>query len=99
MIRFRTIVRLGLAVFTASLVTPAWAERITVPSGEGNPQEFLDRAADGDIIVLQTGEHRGTIRITRRLTVEGEPGAVLIGPGTGSVVTVAAPEAIVRGLS
>ena len=99
MIRFRTIVRLGLAVFTAGLVMPALAERITVPRGEGNPQEILDRAADGDVIVLQAGEHRGTIRIARRLTVEGEPGAVLIGPGMGSVVTVAAPEAIVRGLT
>ncbi len=99
MVRIRTIVRLGLAVFTASLVTPAWAERIAVPPSEGNLQEFLNRAADGDIIVLQAGEHHGSIRITRRLTVEGETGAILTGPGTGSVVTVSAPGAIVRGLT
>ncbi|WP_445502401.1 nitrous oxide reductase family maturation protein NosD [Microvirga sp. G4-2] len=99
MARSRTIVRLGLAVFTAGLAMPAWAERITVPPGEGNPQEFLDKAADGDVVILQAGEHRGTIRITRRLTVEGEPGSILTGPGKGSVVIVSAPEAAVRGLT
>jgi nitrous oxidase accessory protein len=97
MARFRTIVRLGLAVFTAGPALPAWAERIAVAPGS-NPQEIVDRAADGDVVVLKAGEHRSTIRIGRRLTVEGEPGAVLVGPGKGSVVTVSAPEAVVRGL-
>jgi nitrous oxidase accessory protein len=49
--------------------------------------------------VLKAGEHRGAIRITRKLTVEGEPGAILLGAGRGSVVTVSAPGAIVRGLT
>ena len=47
---------------------------------------------------MKAGEHRGTIRITHRLTVEGEPGAILVGSGNGSVVVVSAPGAIVRGL-
>ena len=38
-------------------------------------------------------------RITRKLTVEGEPGAILVGPGNGSVVIVSAPGAVVRGLT
>jgi nitrous oxidase accessory protein len=33
------------------------------------------------------------------MTVEGERGAVIIGPGQGSVVTVSAPGAVVRGLT
>ena len=40
---------------------------------------------------FEAGEHRGSVRIARKLTVEGEPGAVLVGPGKGSVVTVSAP--------
>jgi nitrous oxidase accessory protein len=35
----------------------------------------------------------------RKVTVEGEPGAILVGSGKGSVVTVSAPEGVVRGLT
>jgi nitrous oxidase accessory protein len=95
----RTIVRLGLAAaFAAGLAMPAWAERITVSPGDVL-QETVDLAAEGDVVVLKRGEHRGPIRITRRLTVEGESGAVLVGSGQGSVVTVSAPQAVVRGLT
>ena len=44
------------------------------------------------------GEHRGVLTLTKTVTVEGEPGASLVGPGTGSVVIVTAPGAVVRGL-
>ena len=95
----RTIVCLELAaVFAASLALPARAERIAVAPGSAL-QEIVDLAAEGDVIVLKAGEHRGPIRITRRLTIEGEPGAVLLGQGQGSVVTVSAPGAAVRGLT
>ncbi|QRM27676.1 nitrous oxide reductase family maturation protein NosD [Microvirga sp. VF16] len=99
MASLRTMVRWGLAaIFAASLVLPARAERITVGSAD-NPQEILDLAAEGDVIVLKAGEHRGPVRLTRKVTLEGEPGAALIGPGKGSVVTLSAPEAVVRGLT
>ncbi len=91
--------RMGLAaIFAASLALPAWAARIAVATGDA-VQDAIDLAAEGDVIVLQRGEHRGPIRITRRLTIEGETGAVLTGPGRGSVVTVSAPGAVVRGLT
>jgi nitrous oxidase accessory protein len=90
---------LGLAVaFVAGLSMPARAERLAVSAGD-NPQDVVDVATDGDVVVLRRGEHRGPLRITRRLTVEGEMGAVLVGPGQGSVVTVSAPGALVRGLT
>lgn len=94
------MVRSGLAaIFAASLALPAWAETLVVASGEGSLQDILDRAADGDIVRFRTGEHRGPIRITRKVTVEGEPGAILVGLGKGSVVIVSAPGAVVRGLT
>lgn len=86
------------AAFAASLALPVRAERIAVdPSAHA--QDVVDTAADGDIVVLKRGEHHGPVRITRKVTVEGEPGAILIGPSRGSVVTVAVPEAVVRGLT
>lgn len=95
----RTMVRSGLAaIFAAGLALPAWAERIAV-SANDSVQEIMDRAAEGDVIVLNPGEHRGPVRITQKVTVEGEPGAIVVGPGKGSVVTVSAPGAVVRGLT
>ena len=43
----------------------------------------VDRAADGDVVVLQPGEHRGRCASTRKITLEGEPGAVLDRAGPG----------------
>lgn len=93
----RTIVRLGLAaVLAASPGLPAWAERIRIVPGGGSPQDVLDKAQDGDVVAFGAGEYHGSIRITRRLSIEGEPGTVLVGPGRGSVVSVEAPGAVVR---
>jgi nitrous oxidase accessory protein len=95
----RTLVRLGLAAaLAASLSSFAYADRIAVPVGT-SPQEIVDLAAEGDVVVLKAGEHRGPIRISRKVTVEGEQGATLIGSGKGSVVTLSAPGALVRGLT
>ncbi|MCO5091756.1 nitrous oxide reductase family maturation protein NosD [Bosea sp. (in: a-proteobacteria)] len=96
----RTVVRLGLAAtFAASPYLPAWAERIVVASGSEDLQSILERASDGDIVSLQSGDHRGPVRLNKRLVLEGAPGAVLTGPGSGSVVTISAPQAVVRGLT
>jgi nitrous oxidase accessory protein len=98
MMGHRTLVRMGLAAFAASLALPARAERIAVSTGDA-VQKIIDLATDNDAIVLKRGEHRGPIRVTRKVTLEGEPGAVVVGPGKGSVVTVSAPGAVVRNLT
>jgi nitrous oxidase accessory protein len=99
MVWLPAICRLALAtLLSVGYASPTLAARVLVPPGETDLQAVLDRAADGDTIVLQ-GEHRGPVRIARRLTLEGEPGAVLLGPGAGNVVTVTAPGAVVRGLT
>lgn len=95
----RTIVRLGLAAaFAASFALPARAEWIVVAPGGEDLQAVIDRASEGDVIILQSGEHHAPVRLDRRLVLKGEPGAVLTGAGRGSVVTVSAPQAVVRGL-
>jgi nitrous oxidase accessory protein len=86
------------AAIVACFCAPCAAARIVVPPGETDLQAILDRSSEGDIIVLE-GAHSGPVRITRRLTLEGSPGAMLTGPGRGSVVTVSAPDAVVRGLT
>lgn len=62
-------------------------------------QVVLDSAQDGDIVTLGPGEYRGAIRIERSVSLIGNDGAVLVGPGSGSVVTVTAPGVTVRSLT
>ena len=68
------------ALAGACLITPAWAERVLVSPGEANLQSILDRAKDDDVITLSAGEHSAPLRLSRKLVLEGEPGAILVGP-------------------
>jgi nitrous oxidase accessory protein len=98
MLCLRTMTQTLLAAaFVASFSAPVSAERIAVRPGE-ELQTVLDRAVEGDVVTLAAGEHRAQARLEKRLTLEGEPGAVLQGTRLGSVVTLLAPEAVVRGL-
>lgn len=92
-------VTLGLVALAAtSLGVPARAATITVAPGGGDLQAALDRAADGDTVKLEAGTYRGPLRVDRRITLEGVAGTVVDGGGQGSVITISAPEAAVRGL-
>lgn len=86
------------AAVAALLSGQAFAERLTVEPG-ADVQAALDRAAAGDVVVLAPGLHRGAVEIAKDVTLEGLSGTVLEGPGRGSVVTVSAPGAVVRGLT
>jgi len=82
----------------ALLAGPAFAERRQVEPGD-DVQAVLDRASAGDVVLLAPGVHQGPVRIGAAVVLEGLPGAVLEGTGQGSVVTVSAPGAVVRGLT
>lgn len=94
----RSAQMIGGAALAALLAGPASAGRETVAPGE-SVQAALDRARAGDIVVLQSGVHRGPVEIQSEAILEGLPGAILEGPGRGSVVILAAPRAVVRGLT
>ncbi|HET9539306.1 MAG TPA: nitrous oxide reductase family maturation protein NosD, partial [Candidatus Limnocylindria bacterium] len=59
----------------------------------------LAAAAPGDRLSLSAGRHEGPIVVDRALTLEGQPGAVLHGGGTGRVVTIDAPQGVLRGMT
>ena len=95
-----TIATLGLAAsLAASPAFLAAASPRAVPPDEPDLQSVLDQAADGDVVTLLAGDHRGPIKINRRITLTGQAGALVNGSGHGSVITVAAPGAVVRGLT
>ncbi len=59
----------------------------------------LAAAAGPDTLRLAAGVHAGPLVLTRPTVVLGAPGAVLRGPGRGTVLEIAAPGTVVRGLA
>jgi nitrous oxidase accessory protein len=87
----------GLAVALAA-AGPAPAAERTVQPGGGDLQHAVAAAAEGDVLILQPGIHAGPVRLDKRITLQGKPGAVIQGNGAGSVVTILAAEAAIQGL-
>ncbi|WP_300295991.1 nitrous oxide reductase family maturation protein NosD [Ferrovibrio sp.] len=97
--RVFSVIGMGLAAtFAAGSVLSVRATELRVPPGTAL-QAVLERAAEGDVVILPAGDYRGPVRIDRRLTLQGEPGATVTGRGQGSTITVLAPGAVVRGLT
>ena len=96
----RHIAQIWLAALVAASLggTRVSAEQLSVTPQTGDLQAVLDRAADGDEVLLAPGNYRGPLRITHSITLEGTTGSVVAGSGDGSVITVSAPGAVVRGL-
>lgn len=88
-----------LAIWLILTAAPAAAGRIEVPAESGRLAAAMAAAAEGDVIVLAPGRHAGPVRIEKRLTLCGEPGAVIDAGGKGSVVTVDAPGVTVASLT
>ncbi|MCT8159987.1 nitrous oxide reductase family maturation protein NosD [Pseudoruegeria sp. SHC-113] len=90
---------LRVALLLCLFALPAWAERITVPARPGALAAALAQATGGDTLILSPGRHAGPVSITLPLTLTGEEGAVVDAAGQGSVITVDAPDVILRGLT
>ena len=99
----RAALAFGVAVVlfatAAGEVRAAHAAVIEVAPGEGTLQAALDGAPPGAVLRLAPGLHLGPIVIDRTLTLEGTPGASLDGGGKGRVLSVTAPDVVVRGLT
>jgi nitrous oxidase accessory protein len=93
---------LQVAMIAAPLVigaTAARAELIQVKQGE-SAIEALSPARPGDTLHLGPGTFRGDLLVDLPgATIEGEPGTVLEGSGTGSAIWVKAPDVTIRGLT
>ncbi|MCC7059646.1 MAG: nitrous oxide reductase family maturation protein NosD [Burkholderiaceae bacterium] len=77
--------------------SPGVAGEWRVAPGE-SVQRLIDAAPSGQVIRLAPGRHAGPLRIDRPLTLLGDDGAVVAGPGSGSVITIDAPDVRIEGL-
>jgi nitrous oxidase accessory protein len=90
-----TLITIGMT----SIVTHARAVTIRVANGESAVQA-LSHAAPGDTLHLASGTFQGDLVLALPgVTIEGDPGAVVVGGGTGDAIRVTAPDATIRGLT
>ncbi len=90
----------GLAAGALVLLAGANARAATLSVAPGESiADTLARASEGDVIQVPAGVYRERLSIDRKVTVEGAPGAVIDGEGTGTVVRVLAPGVALKGLT
>ena len=80
-----------------SLPHASGAAVIEVPAGGGALARAVKAAGAGDELRLAPGIHAGPVVLDRPLALICAAGAVIDGGGQGSVITVTAPDAAVRG--
>jgi len=71
---------------------------LTTITSAATLQQQIDAAAPNETIRVESGVHFGAIVINKPLTLVGDPGAEIRGPGRGKVVTIAADDVTLRGL-
>ncbi|MEZ5810153.1 MAG: nitrous oxide reductase family maturation protein NosD [Rhizobiaceae bacterium] len=76
----------------------AIAAEIAVEPGGANLARAIATAEPGDILLLGAGIHGGDIVIDRSIALRGDGDAEVRGNGTGTVITVDAPNVTISGL-
>ncbi|WP_436644214.1 nitrous oxide reductase family maturation protein NosD [Microbaculum sp. FT89] len=84
----------SLLAATVAAVSAQAAETVVAPA-PGALQAAIDNAQPGDVLRLRPGVYSGAILIEKPLTVAGTDGVEIQGGGTGTVITVTAPDVVV----
>ncbi len=87
-------VLLGTALLTGS----ANAADIRVEPGPEALVRAIELARPGDRLVLSPGTYVGGIVVTKPVELTGDGKAHVVGTGTGSVITIDAPDVLIEGL-
>ena len=91
----RAIPSLFLLLLTA---VSAFGAEIAVEPGRTNLARAIASAKAGDILLLGRGIHGGNVVIDRSITLRGLADAEVRGDGSGTVITVDAPNVMISGL-
>lgn len=81
------------------LATVAGAKTTEVAAGGDNFRDAVVAAQPHDTLILDAGTHNGHVQITKPLTIEGKPGAIVDGLGIGQTLDVKAPDVAIRRLT
>ncbi|VDC19912.1 nitrous oxide reductase family maturation protein NosD [Pseudogemmobacter humi] len=90
-----------LAALILGLLTalPSLAAEREVAPGEGSLAAAIAGATPGDVLILEGGAYSGPVTIDRPLVLTGPATAVVDGLGQGSVITIAAPDVVLKGFT
>ncbi|WP_323039605.1 nitrous oxide reductase family maturation protein NosD [Gemmobacter sp.] len=91
--------RLPALIAALMLALPLAAEERAVAPGAGTLALAIAGAMPGDVLILTDGAYGGPVTIDRPLTITGPRGAIVDGGGTGSVITLTAPDVLLRGFT
>ncbi|MCR6628619.1 MAG: nitrous oxide reductase family maturation protein NosD [Magnetospirillum sp.] len=92
----RTLLAALLALFPPSI---GWAAERAVEPGGDHLRRAVAAASAGDVLNLADGVHAGPIEVRVPLTIRGSRKSVVDGGGQGSVITVSAPDVLIRGIA
>jgi nitrous oxidase accessory protein len=93
-----TLVAGGLLLAALFSLPPLAAAERQVEPGAGTLQAAIDQARDGDTLLLKTGIYSGSVNVNRSVVVQGGGGSVVDGENSGHVITVNAPDTVIRNL-
>lgn len=96
----------GLLLFLLFFSFSTSAEERQVSPGNGTLQTAIDLAQPGDTLLLAKGTYTGSITIHQRLTLSGNgpnnkgiSDSIVDGENTSHVITVSAPDVVIKGLN
>ena len=96
----------GLLLFLFFLSFSTTAKEWQVSPGNGTLQTAIDLAQPGDTLLLATGTYSGSINIHQSLTLSGNgpnnkniSDSIIDGEGSSHVITVSAPDVVIKGLT
>jgi len=75
------------------------AEERQVAPGQGVLQKAIDLAKPGDTLLLSSGLYTGSINIHKTVSLLGTRQSVIDGEGSSHVITVSAPDVLIKGLT
>jgi nitrous oxidase accessory protein len=93
----RRLANIAMVASWAAIVPAAHAaDRILAPSDGVALNAVVEQAAAGDRIILRAGKYAGPLVIRKSLTIEGMPGAAIVGNKKGTVITIDAARVTLR---
>jgi nitrous oxidase accessory protein len=98
----RQVLQIGvwLAVYALSVAAPA-AAPVAAPTWRveagGSIQSAIDRAAPGDVVLVERAVYRENLRIDKSLTLRGLDRPTITGGLTGDTIRVTAPDVTIEG--
>jgi nitrous oxidase accessory protein len=96
----KKIIPAAVIIIAMDMLFPCQAFARTLTAGTSaypTIESAVQKAADGDTVIVKKGIYSGPLVITKSIRLEGQDFPVIDGGGKGTVVTIKAPDVVLRG--